>query len=235
MKKFIFGILIPAMLFIGCGNLANTDITDETTIETSTEKEEPVITETSTEPVSDEVVEETENETEEVVPESKTEEKVEETEEEIPVEVEDKSPYEYVLDESVNLEEDYVYLGDVLFTDNADLLNWSYAHGDDNYFVLKKVARVYAAYTDDEHRIAYKDGDNLIYVDKVTRYELYAKIALWDKIKCQTYRIENEYTKLFVPNNSLKFGEVIQYQTDVIYGITGCKTVVDLSWYVEKE
>ena len=104
----------------------------------------------------------------------------------IPTPVEDKSPFEYVLPNDVNIEEDYTYIGDVIFGDLMDFDKWIYTNpslveSDDPYYgitkpviVLEKIARVNAKYPEDSTKLIKEfNGTDNVDCLKATTYKLY--------------------------------------------------------------
>lgn len=104
----------------------------------------------------------------------------------IPTPVEDKSPFEYVLPNDVNIEEDYTYIGDVIFGDLMDFNKWIYTNpslveSDDPYYgitkpviVLEKIARVNAKYPEDSTKLIKEfNGTDNVDCLKATTYKLY--------------------------------------------------------------
>jgi hypothetical protein len=104
----------------------------------------------------------------------------------IPTPVEDKSPFEYVLPNDVNIEEDYTYIGDVIFGDLMDFNKWIYTNpslveSDDPYYgitkpviVLEKIARVSAKYPEDSSKLIKEfNGTDNVDCLKATTYKLY--------------------------------------------------------------
>ncbi len=100
--------------------------------------------------------------------------------------VEDKSPFEYVLPNDVNIEEDYTYIGDVIFGDLMDFDKWIYTNpslveSDDPYYgitepviVLEKIARVNAKYPEDSSKLIKEfNGTDNVDCLKATTYKLY--------------------------------------------------------------
>jgi len=100
--------------------------------------------------------------------------------------VEDKSPFEYVLPNDVNIEEDYTYVGDVIFGDLMDFDKWIYTNpslveSDDPYYgitkpviVLEKIARVNAKYPEDSSKLIKEfNGTDNVDCLKATTYKLY--------------------------------------------------------------
>lgn len=100
--------------------------------------------------------------------------------------IEDKSPFEYVLPNDVNIEEDYTYIGDVIFGDLMDFNKWIYTNpslveSDDPYYgitkpviVLEKIARVNAKYPEDSSKLIKEfNGTDNVDCLKATTYKLY--------------------------------------------------------------
>ncbi len=102
------------------------------------------------------------------------------TEPETPAVQEDKSPYEYVLPNSVNYN-DYTYVGDYVFSDLYDFANCVWFNGTANseygyFMVLEKIARV--KYNGDDDKICllydWDTGDEIPF-EKGTTYKVYLK------------------------------------------------------------
>ena len=92
---------------------------------------------------------------------------------------EDKSPFEYVKPDCVNLA-DYTYVGDYIFADTMNFAEWKYSNAETEYrLAFEKVARVR---NDNPNtriiRANHDDLDTEISVIKATRYKMYVKTSV---------------------------------------------------------
>lgn len=111
--------------------------------------------------------------------ESEEENEQEEPEEETPQVPEDKSPFEYVKPDCVNLA-DYTYVGDYIFADTMNFAEWKYSNAETEYrLAFEKVARVRNDNPDTRIiRFNYNDYETEISVIKATRYKIYVKTSV---------------------------------------------------------
>lgn len=89
---------------------------------------------------------------------------------------EDKSSFEYVKPDCVNLA-DYTYVGDYIFADTMNFAEWKYSNAETEYrLAFEKVARVKNDNPDTRIvRYNHNDPDTEISVIKATRYKIYVK------------------------------------------------------------
>ena len=113
---------------------------------------------------------------------------------------EDKSPFEYVKPDCVNLA-DYTYVGDYIFADTMNFAEWKYSNAETEYrLAFEKVARVRNDNPDTRIvRCNHNDYETEISVIKATRYKIYVKtnvienatsaviVTLWIKPTVDTY------------------------------------------------
>ena len=91
----------------------------------------------------------------------------------------DKSPYEYVKPDCVNLA-DYTYVGDYIFADTMNFAEWKYSNSETDYLLaFEKIARV----KNDNPatriiRCNHNDPDTEISVIKATKYKIYVKTSV---------------------------------------------------------
>ncbi len=91
-------------------------------------------------------------------------------------ELEDKSPFEYVKPDCVDLEADYTYVGDYIFADSMNFAEWKYSNAETNYtLAFEKIARVKNENPDTQmvrwDHYTYEE----IIVEKATKYKVYVK------------------------------------------------------------
>ena len=93
--------------------------------------------------------------------------------------VEDKSPYEYVKPDCVNLA-DYTYVGDYIFADTMNFAEWKYSNAVTDYLLaFEKIARVKNDNPDTRIvRCNHNDPDTEIPVIKATKYKIYVKTSV---------------------------------------------------------
>ncbi|WP_022933091.1 hypothetical protein [Treponema bryantii] len=116
----------------------------------------------------------TDNSVEEETVVTATETPVEPQEPETPAVQEDKSPYEYVKPDCVNLD-DYTYVGDYIFADTMNFAEWKYSNSETNYLLaFEKIARVKNDNPDTRiRRCNHNDPNTEIPVIKATKYKIY--------------------------------------------------------------
>ena len=86
----------------------------------------------------------------------------------------DKSPYEYVKPDCVNLA-DYTYVGDYIFADTMNFAEWKYSNSETDYrLAFEKIARVKNDNPDTRiRRCNHSTPDVEIYIEKATKYKIY--------------------------------------------------------------
>ena len=121
----------------------------------------------------------TDNSVEEETVVTATETPVEPQEPETPAVQEDKSPYEYVKPDCVNLD-DYTYVGDYIFADTMNFAEWKYSNSETNYLLaFEKIARVKNDNPDTRiRRCNHNDPNTEIPVIKATKYKVYVKTSV---------------------------------------------------------
>ncbi len=121
----------------------------------------------------------TDNSVEEETVVTTTETPVEPQEPETPAVQEDKSPYEYVKPDCVNLD-DYTYVGDYIFADTMNFAEWKYSNSETNYLLaFEKIARVKNDNPDTRIvRCNHNDPNTEIPVIKATKYKVYVKTSV---------------------------------------------------------
>ena len=91
------------------------------------------------------------------------------------IEPEDKSPYEYVKPDCVNLD-DYTYVGDYIFADTMNFAEWKYSNAETDYtLAFEKIARVK---NDNPSTRLYRCNHytlDEILAEKATKYRIYIK------------------------------------------------------------
>ena len=86
---------------------------------------------------------------------------------------EDKSPYEYVKPDCVNLA-DYTYVGDYIFADSMNFAEWKYSNSETDYrLAFEKIARV--KNDNPDTRLVRWDHYTWDYINttKATKYKIY--------------------------------------------------------------
>ena len=92
---------------------------------------------------------------------------------------EDKSPFEYVKPNCVNLA-DYTYVGDYIFADTMNFAEWKYSNSETDYrLAFEKIARV----KNDNpatriYRCNHNNPDTEIPIIKATKYKIYVKTSV---------------------------------------------------------
>lgn len=178
MKKILFVLSVLTMIMVvGCSNPTNTVIippvvpTTEPETPATVEPEAPVTPaqpETPSQPETPAITE----------PEQPTEPQT-------PVVPEDKSPFEYVKPDCVNLA-DYTYVGDYIFADTMNFAEWKYSNSETEYrLAFEKIARVKVKNDNPATRIIrynHNDPDTEIPVIKATKYKIYVKTSVVESV-----------------------------------------------------
>ena len=90
----------------------------------------------------------------------------------------DKSPYEYVLPENVDLN-DYTYVGDYVFADSMNFAEWKYSNSETDYLLaFEKIARVKNDNVFTQILRCYHDTQVDFPVVKATAYKIYVKTSV---------------------------------------------------------
>lgn len=170
MKKILFVLPLVAMMVVGCSNPTNTTIPVVIPpVVPTTEPETPVTPAQPETPSQPETPATTEPE--------------QPTEPQTPVVPEDKSPFEYVKPDCVNLA-DYTYVGDYIFADTMNFAEWKYSNSETDYrLAFEKIARV----KNDNPatriiRYNHNDPDTEIPVIKATKYKIYVKTSVVESV-----------------------------------------------------
>lgn len=125
----------------------------------------------------------TDNSVEEETVVTATETPVEPQEPKTPAVQEDKSPYEYVKPDCVNLD-DYTYVGDYIFADTMNFTEWKYSNSETNYLLaFEKIARVKNDNPDTRIYRYTHDTQAEIQVIKATKYKIYVKTSSAEAIE----------------------------------------------------
>lgn len=175
MKKILFVLPLMAMMIVGCSNPTNTVIippvvpTTEPETPATVEPEAPVIPAQPETPSQPETPATTEPE--------------QPTEPQTPTVPEDKSPFEYVKPDCVNLA-DYTYVGDYIFADTMNFAEWKYSNSETDYLLaFEKIARVKNDNPDTRIiRYNHDDYDTEIPVIKATKYKIYVKTSVVESV-----------------------------------------------------
>ena len=151
MKKILFVLPLLAMVMVvGCSNPTNTTIPVIIPPVVPTEPEQPQTPEQPQEPEQPQT----------------------------PTAPEDKSPYEYVKPDCVNLA-DYTYVGDYIFADTMNFAEWKYSNSETEYrLAFEKISRVknnnpatrLQRWNHNETNAA-----NIADTTKATKYKIYVK------------------------------------------------------------
>lgn len=92
--------------------------------------------------------------------------------------VEDKSPYEYVKPDCVNLT-DYTYVGDYIFADSMNFAEWKYSNSETDYtLAFEKVARVKNDNSATQILRCWHNTQIDFNVVKATMYKIYVKTSV---------------------------------------------------------
>ena len=166
----------------------------------------------------------------------------------VEVPAEDKSPFEYVMPENVDLN-DYTYVGDVIFGDLLDFSKWAYTNRSiaesadiyngisQNIIVLEKIARVNAKYPEDSSKLIKEfDGTEDVECLKATTYKCY---VLNDVIS----NADPNNANTFINNSLYGVSGMYRVEGNIIsmriklnggYRVTqydSTSTKIDLEWY----
>ena len=175
MKKIIFVLPLMAMMVVGCSNPTNTVIIPPVVPTTEPETPATVEPEAPVTPAQPETPSQPET--------PATTEPEQPTEPQTPVVPEDKSPFEYVKPDCVNLA-DYTYVGDYIFADTMNFAEWKYSNSETDYrLAFEKIARV----KNDNPatriiRYNHNDPDTEILVIKATKYKIYVKTSVVESV-----------------------------------------------------
>lgn len=104
----------------------------------------------------------------------------------------DKSPYEYVKPDCVNLA-DYTYVGDYIFADTMNFAEWKWSNSVTGYtLAFEKIARV----KNDNPatriiRYNHNNPNTEVPVIKATKYKIYVKTSVIDNTNVESYSFNN--------------------------------------------
>ncbi len=175
MKKIIFVLPLLAMMVVGCSNPTNPVIIPPVVPTTEPETPATVEPEAPVTPAQPETPSQPET--------PATTEPEQPAEPQTPVVPEDKSPFEYVKPDCVNLA-DYTYVGDYIFADTMNFAEWKYSNSETDYLLaFEKIARV----KNDNPatriiRYNHNDPDTEIPVIKATKYKIYVKTSVVESV-----------------------------------------------------
>ncbi len=175
MKNILFVLSVLTMVMVvGCSNPTNTTIpvivppvvpTTEPETPATVEPEAPVTPAQPETPSQPETPATTEPE--------------QPTEPQTPAIPEDRSPFEYVKPDCVNLA-DYTYVGDYIFADTMNFAEWKYSNSETEYrLAFEKIARVKNDNPDTRIvRVNHNEPDTEVPVIKATKYKIYVKTSV---------------------------------------------------------
>ena len=176
MKKILFVLSVLTMVMVvGCSNPTNTVIIPPVVPTTEPETPATVEPEAPVTPAQPETPSQPET--------PATTEPEQPAEPQTPVVPEDKSPFEYVKPDCVNLA-DYTYVGDYIFADTMNFAEWKYSNSETDYrLAFEKIARV----KNDNPatriiRYNHNDPDTEIPVIKATKYKIYVKTSVVESV-----------------------------------------------------
>lgn len=171
MKKILFVLPLVAMMVVGCSNPTNTVIIPPVVPTTEPETPATVEPEAPVTPAQPETPSQPET--------PATTEPEQPTEPQTPVVPEDKSPFEYVKPDCVNLA-DYTYVGDYIFADTMNFAEWKYCNSETDYLLaFEKIARVKNDNPDTRIvRVNHNEPDTEVPVIKATKYKIYVKTSV---------------------------------------------------------
>ena len=176
MKKILFVLsVLTIVMVVGCSNPTNTVIIPPVVPTTEPETPATVEPEAPVTPAQPETPSQPET--------PATTEPEQPTEPQTPVVPEDKSPFEYVKPDCVNLA-DYTYVGDYIFADTMNFAEWKYSNSETDYrLAFEKIARV----KNDNPatriiRYNHNDPDTEIPVIKATKYKIYVKTSVVESV-----------------------------------------------------
>ena len=176
MKKILFVLSVLTMVMVvGCSNPTNPVIIPPVVPTTEPETPATVEPEAPVTPAQPETPSQPET--------PATTEPEQPAEPQTPVVPEDKSPFEYVKPDCVNLA-DYTYVGDYIFADTMNFAEWKYSNSETEYrLAFEKIARV----KNDNPatriiRYNHNDPDTEIPVIKATKYKIYVKTSVVESV-----------------------------------------------------
>lgn len=176
MKKILFVLSVLTMVMVvGCSNPTNPVIIPPVVPTTEPETPATVEPEAPVTPAQPETPSQPET--------PATTEPEQPAEPQTPVVPEDKSPFEYVKPDCVNLA-DYTYVGDYIFADTMNFAEWKYSNSETEYrLAFEKIARVKNDNpTTRIIRYNHNDPDTEIPVIKATKYKIYVKTSVVESV-----------------------------------------------------
>ena len=170
MKKILFVLPLMAMMVVGCSNPTNPVIIPPVVPTTEPETPATVEPEAPVTPAQPETPSQPET--------PATTEPEQPTEPQTPVVPEDKSPFEYVKPDCVNLA-DYTYVGDYIFADSMNFAEWKYSNSETGYLLaFEKIARVKNDNISTQILRCWHDTLVDFNVVKATKYKIYVKTSV---------------------------------------------------------
>lgn len=170
MKKIIFVLPLMAMMVVGCSNPTNTVIIPPVVPTTEPETPATVEPEAPVTPAQPETPSQPET--------PATTEPEQPTEPQTPTVPEDKSSFEYVKPDCVNLA-DYTYVGDYIFADSMNFAEWKYSNSETGYLLaFEKIARVKNDNISTQILRCWHDTLVDFNVVKATKYKIYVKTSV---------------------------------------------------------
>ena len=176
MKKILFVLSVLTMVMVvGCSNPTNTVIIPPVVPTTEPETPATVEPEAPVTPAQPETPSQPET--------PATTEPEQPTEPQTPVVPEDKSPFEYVKPDCVNLA-DYTYVGDYIFADTMNFAEWKYSNSETGYLLaFEKIARVKNDNISTQILRCWHDTLVDFNVVKATKYKIYVKTTSVDGVE----------------------------------------------------
>ena len=171
MKKILFVLSVLTMVMVvGCSNPTNTVIIPPVVPTTEPETPATVEPEAPVTPAQPETPSQPET--------PATTEPEQPTEPQTPAVPEDKSPFEYVKPDCVNLA-DYTYVGDYIFADTMNFAEWKYSNSETGYLLaFEKIARVKNDNISTQILRCWHDTLVDFNVVKATKYKIYVKTSV---------------------------------------------------------
>lgn len=171
MKKILFVLSVLTMIMVvGCSNPTNTVIIPPVVPTTEPETPATVEPEAPVTPAQPETPSQPET--------PATTEPEQPAEPQTPVVPEDKSPFEYVKPDCVNLA-DYTYVGDYIFADSMNFAEWKYSNSETGYLLaFEKIARVKNDNISTQILRCWHDTLVDFNVVKATKYKIYVKTSV---------------------------------------------------------
>lgn len=169
MKKilFVLSVLASLVMVVGCSNPTNTVIIPPVVPTTEPETPATVEPEAPVTPAQPETPSQPET--------PATTEPEQPTEPQTPTVPEDKSSFEYVKPDCVNLA-DYTYVGDYIFADSMNFAEWKYSNSETGYLLaFEKIARVKNDNISTQILRCWHDTLVDFNVVKATKYKIYVK------------------------------------------------------------